>query len=131
MNDQSTVLAELNRIAKVVDAAERRYDNNIEQLYGQLLEFIASNSSFKSELLPELLNSVTAYRHARTNDTARFSIDALAYCMHHLRWKEVLEVVVKEHTEYFAPRKEQSLQRLIDAFNDDWSRAEDYARYGR
>lgn len=76
-----------------------------------------------------LIEAVCHFRNARSDGRGMLSVDAIAYCMHELRWEEVLKIVIEEHSSYFVTRRSSALVRRIEAFDDDWLEAEDYQRF--
>ncbi|MFC4158787.1 hypothetical protein [Chitinimonas lacunae] len=127
--EQTSSILELQNILKEVRAAEDSQDSDIEPLYEKLLEYLKCSENSREELVQVLTAAVCHFRNARSDGRGELSIDAIAYCMHELRWDEVLKVAIEEHRSYFVPRRSSTLIRLIEAFEDDWSEAEDYKRY--
>ena len=115
------------RVSKVED--ENEDGQAIERSYEDLLVFLKANESSRALLSEEIGKIVKSYRHARDTGRSELSVDALAYCMHELRWLEVKEAAMSEHRDYFVGRREDILWRLMDAFEADWEKASSYARF--
>jgi hypothetical protein len=96
--------------------------------YLNLLQFLRQQAPCQAQLEAELESMVAEYRHAR-NRLPRLSIDAIAFCMHALRWPGVLAAAQREHREFFVPRRDDFLWRLMDAYSPDWSEKATYAYY--
>jgi len=105
---------------------EVSYSSELEGGYEKLLEFIERDSGNRRILVDAMLASIGEYKNARFGGKPLLSIDAMAFCMHRLRWNEVLEAARRENTQYFAPKADSTLVRLIDAFEDGWPEADDY-----
>jgi hypothetical protein len=114
-----------------VSALEASYSPNIEGSYERMLNFLIENSANRAVLSKEMISIVRKYREARKGGNILLSVDAMAYCMHELRWHEVLEAANDEHRSYFLPKADSTLRRLIDSFRDDWSEASDYQRFAK
>ncbi|WP_431256761.1 hypothetical protein ACQ86G_18925 [Roseateles chitinivorans] len=123
--DEFRVLCEQVRDAEDKDEDARA----IEQSYEDLLIFLKKHESSRAELSERLCSIVNSYRHARNSGPSELSVDAIAYCMHELRWAEVKEAALIEQHDYFVARREDFLWRLIDAFDPDWQKAPSYARF--
>lgn len=121
----------LNTLCLKIRAGEDTYSQDIESLYEELLVFLKEKSTSREAIAKVLKSAVRHFRNARREGRGSLSIDAIAYCMHELRWPEILEVALEEHRNYFVPRRESTLIRLIEAFENDWSEAEGYRRYSR
>ena len=127
----SKLILELQALCGHTREAEERDANEraIEQSYDDLLAFLMAHESSRALLSERLCSIVKSYRHARDTGPSELSVDALAYCMHELRWLEVKEVALSEQREYFVGRREDFLWRLIDAFEADWMKSSSYARF--
>jgi hypothetical protein len=130
---ESTIL-QLNELCTSIKTAERQFTVSettalqLEAAYHRLLRFLQENSAHQKQLEGELQTMVAEFRHARVRPP-RLSIDALAFCMHSLRWPEVLLAMQREHREFFAPRQDDLPWRLMDAYSSDWSERYRYAYY--
>lgn len=122
-------IIELRNICKKVREAEEDKTSEVEPFYEKLLKFLRENESSRNEFMQVLIAAVRHFKNARNEGRGELSIDAIAYCMHELRWSEVLKVALEEHQSYFVPKRSSTLLRLIEAFDDDWSEAEDYLRF--
>ena len=130
MNSQQTIIMEeFHKLCIKIRSGEDTYSEEVESLYAELLDFLENNPSARPELAETLKSAVRHFRNARREGPGILSIDAISYCMHELRWEEILQVALEEHRDYFVPRRESTLVRLIEAFEDDWSEAESYKRY--
>ncbi|NHR08733.1 hypothetical protein HA052_26450 [Chromobacterium haemolyticum] len=124
-------LRDLKSICHEVQEAEDSQYGDVEPAYEELLNFLKKNTDSRVTFAQVLIEAVCHFRNARSDGRGMLSIDAIAYCMHELRWEEVLNVVLEEHRSYFIPRRSSVLVRLIEAFDDDWSEAEDYQRFSK
>ena len=123
----TTVIATLGELCASVRDVETR-DEQEEPVYVQLLEFLRAHSACQHQLEAELESLVLEFRHAREQQP-RLSIDALAFCMHSLRWPGVLRAMQREHREFFVPRMDDFPWRLIDAYSPTWEGRAKYAYY--
>lgn len=98
----------------------------MEPLYEKLLKFLTEHSEDRHLLSSELVSMVRSFRFSRESDGVKLSVDAIAFCMHQLRWSEVLEVAKSEHDTSFSKKRSSTLLPLISAFDDEWEEAEDY-----
>ncbi|MGW8393122.1 hypothetical protein [Pseudoduganella sp. HUAS MS19] len=128
-NQLDAHMADFEKLCLKIQLAEDQYSKNTEALYGELLDFLKRKGTDQKLYAGVLIDAVRHVRNARREGRGILSIDAIAFCMHELRWSEVLEVAISEHREYFVPRKDAALVRLIDAFDDNWSEASDYSRF--
>jgi len=133
-NEIEVVILQLNELFASIGVVERQLDvyeatdEQLESAYLRLLQFLQENSAHQTQLEGELQAMVAEFRHARVRPP-RLSIDALAFCMHSLRWPEVLLAMQREHREFFAPRQDDFPWRLMDAYSSDWSERHRYAHY--
>jgi hypothetical protein len=133
-NEIEVVVLQLNELFASIGVVERQLDvyeatdEQLESAYLRLLQFLQENSAHQTQLERELQTMVAEFRHARVRPP-RLSIDALAFCMHSLRWPEVLLAMQREHREFFAPRQDDFPWRLMDAYSSDWSERHRYAYY--
>ena len=131
MKKSDDLLTQFTLLCGEVGALETSYSPNIEGGYERMLNFLTENSANRAVLSKEMISIVRKYREARKGEGILLSVDAMAYCMHELRWREVLEVANDEHRSYFLPKADSTLRRLIDSFSDDWSEASDYQRFAK
>ena len=133
-NEIEVVILQLNELFASIGVVERQLDvyeatdEQLESAYLRPLQFLQENSAHQTQLEGELQAMVAEFRHARVRPP-RLSIDALAFCMHSLRWPEVLLAMQREHREFFAPRQDDFPWRLMDAYSSDWSERHRYAHY--
>jgi hypothetical protein len=127
----SNLILEFQTLCERVREVEDKDEDGraIEQSYEDLLVFLMAHESSRAALTERLCLIVKDYRHARDSGPSELSVDALAYCMHELRWLEVKEAAMAEQREYFSARREDFLWRLIDAFEVDWKKSSSYARF--
>lgn len=130
-NEQSVNMEEFNNLCVKIRSCENSYGEEIESLYEELLDLLKTNVHLQQEYTKALKSAVLQFRNARREGPGILSIDAIAYCMHELRWDDVLQAALEEQRSYFIPRQESTLVRLIEAFEDDWLEAESYERYSR
>jgi len=124
MNSSESALKEsFHKICREIATEEDSYSANIESSYEKLLQLLADNNEARTFFANELIKSVRGYRYARDRGASLLSVDAIAYCMHELRWPEVLAAAQKEHAEVFSKKMDSMLVRLLDAFGDDWQEA--------
>ena len=123
----AATVAHLSEFCSVVRKAEAQEEQE-EQAYVQLLEFLQTHSACRPHLEAELESMVREFRYARAREP-RLSIDALAFCMHSLRWAGVLQAMQREHREFFAPRQDDFPWRLIDAYSPAWEGRSKYEYY--
>lgn len=128
-SNRNPLIGELHKVCDEINAAEEAYRPDVESSYETLLALLSRNPNERKVFSADLINNVNAYRNARLGGNAFLSVDALAFCMHVLRWQEVRDAVVHEHFDYFSPRRNQLLQRLIESFEDNWSQAGDYRHF--
>jgi hypothetical protein len=131
MKKSDDLLTQFTLLCREVSTLETSYSQNIEDGYERMLNFLIKNSVNRASLSSEMISIVRKYRDARRGGDILLSVDAMAYCMHELRWREVLETANDEHRSYFLPRADSTLRRLIDSFSDDWSEASDYRRFAK
>lgn len=129
-HDIQRVLDELHRLGEEISDFEISGDSDVETQYERLLSFIASHEAYRSQISEELVRNVRAYRSARQGRGGFLTIDSLAYCMHVLRWPEIYDAAVDEHAQFFSPRRDTTLLRIIDSFDEDWPDADCYRRFG-
>ncbi len=122
----TTAVAQLNELCAFVQGVEARGEPE-EPAFLQLLEFL-QHSDCQRHLEAELACVVLEFRHARERKP-RLSIDALAFCMHSLKWPGVLLAMQREHQEFFVPRQDDFPWRLIDAYSPDWEDRSIYSYY--
>ena len=127
--DTNDVLTKFRMLCDEVSTLEDAYSQNLEAGYERMLDFLLKNSAGRSDLAAEMVSIVRMYKDARSGRHIPLSVDAMAYCMHELRWNEVLLAANEEHRSYFSPKADTTLLRLIDSFQDDWSEAPDYRRF--
>jgi hypothetical protein len=119
-------LKEFHVLCERINDLEASYSPALEAGYESLLEFLERESGDRRIFAIAMIDSVGEYKNARSGGEPLLSIDAMAFCMHRLRWDEVLEAAKRESDQYFVPRADSMLVRLIDAFDDDWREAADY-----
>jgi hypothetical protein len=129
-NDYPQIVIDLHRLCDEISGFEASGDADIEAQYERLLFFLSTHVAERAAILQALIHNVREYRNARKGGGAFVSIDALAYCMHVLRWPEIYDAAVDEHVHYFSPRRDQMLLRIIDSFDEDWPDAICYRRFG-
>jgi hypothetical protein len=122
-----SAVSRLNELCVSVKGVELR-DEPVEQMYVGLLEFLQQQQACRQQLEAELQVMVAEFRHARERPP-RLSIDAIAFCMRTLRWSGVLLAAQLEHQEFFVPRRDDFMWRLMDAYAPDWSGGGEYAYY--
>jgi hypothetical protein len=124
-----SLLIEFNSLCERVRAEEDAYSENVEEAYEHLLHFLQRHGSDEEFLSDQIVSIVKEFRYARNSEPTRLSIDAIAFCMHLLRWQDVLRAAKYEHDEYFAKRCDTAMDRLIASFDDNWDEASDYRFY--
>lgn len=123
------IASQFHDICLEISKKEDEFSKDIEDSYSKLLN-LACVTGKTPFLVNQFLEAVLNFRHARNEGyLPSLSIDAIAYCMHELRWTEIYNAAVDEHKNYFAKRKETTLVRLIDSFKDDWDEVQDYRRW--
>lgn len=123
------VIAKLNEHCLSLHALESRYEP-VEQAYVSMLEFLQEQANCRPRLEAELQAMVAEFRYARQRQP-RLSIDAIAFCMHSLRWPGVLLAAQREHQDFFVPRCDDFMWRLMDAYSPGWNERGEYAYYTR
>ena len=104
-------------------------EDALEPLYDELLGFLESHGSERALLAQFLVEEVKARRTHGTADGPRLPIQAIAYCMHVLRWSEVLDAAKRENDEFYSLQMGTAMQPIIGAFADDWEDRDFYRRF--
>lgn len=128
-NLSDELLAKFREICSGIRDLEISYSPEIEFSYDKLLNFLLANTADRGILSREIVATVGEYKNVRRTGDVLLSVDALAYCMHLLRWPEVLAAAEKEHTLHFSQKADSTLIPLIDSFRDDWEESVDYRRF--
>ena len=130
MNDELDL--EFSSICKKITEESANPDNGeveLESFYTDLLEFMIRNLEHRQHLVTILIEIVKQYRTAKTSRNRPLPGRAIAFAMHELRWREILDFANAENWEYYAKFKGTTMQDIIDAYEDDWEDALFYERY--
>src|SRR5437879_3801660 len=90
-------------------------------------------------LLEDLLQSIARHGECRAalevrfeellNDLPGGAVEILQYCMHELRWRGVEEYAKSRLDGETRVVRRRSLERILEAFDDNWSERDLYARF--
>ncbi len=125
------VLDEFDALSKRVaqTASPILGEDELEPLYEDVLGFLEAHPNSRAELAQRLIATMGSYRFGRERQEAILPSTAIAYCMHVLRWPEVLEFAKQEHLSFYAPRMATLMTNIIDAFGNDWEDRDFYKRF--
>ncbi|QWT21489.1 hypothetical protein KPL74_05660 [Bacillus sp. NP157] len=127
--NRDLVFDEFRKLCEHIAELEASYSPELEAGYESLLCLIEGEPDSEELFSDAMISSIRTYRNVRNGGKPLLSIDAIAFCMHRLRWKAVLATAERENEEFFAARADNSLLRLIDSFTDNWREADDYRIY--
>jgi hypothetical protein len=91
-----------------------------EQDMRRLLEYVRTHPEQRQEMASYFVEAVQGRRRA--------DLQAVAFCMHELRWPEVLAAARQVNAQPH-PRTMNLVAHVIGAFEDDWSLREVYDYY--
>ena len=118
-NECGPILDKINFLLKVQRLADGV--DQVEPLLEDLVDQIRERESCRPEISERLLVLL------REIDT--WSLEILQYCMHDLRWQEVLDLaenLIKQEKNVWRHRL---YERLIESFDDRWPEREFFRRY--
>ena len=104
-------------------------EDKLEPVYEELLRFLEAHANERAALAHLLAEEVKAHRSRAASDESRLPIQAIAYCMHVLRWSEVLEAAKRENDEFYSHRMSTAMEPIIGAYSDDWEDRDFYRRF--
>jgi hypothetical protein len=104
-------------------------EDKLEPVYEELLRFLEAHATERPTLAHLLAEEVKANRSRGVSNQSRIPIQAIAYCMHLLRWSEVLEAAKRENDEFYSHRMSTALEPIIGAYFDDWEDRDFYRRF--
>lgn len=104
-------------------------EDALEPVYEELLGFLEAHGSERAELGRLLAEEVRAHRTHAVSGESRLPIQAIAYCMHVLRWSDVLEAAKQENDEFYSLRMSTAMEPIISAYSDDWDDRDFYRRF--
>jgi hypothetical protein len=119
MTRYDQVLADFSKILVSIEEA-RQDDDALENAMVTLLGFIKEHPESRQVFVSEFLESVSG--------TKGVELDVVAFCMHELRWPEVLEAA-RTRNRNPHPRSMNLIARIIEAYDDDWDSRDLYAYY--
>lgn len=122
--------AELSSLIQRIRSKEDVYSDDLEKSYEDLLNFLVDEAEARGTISQWLMEQVKAIRSGREGG-GLLSVDAIAYCMHELRWPEILNVAQAEHENFYSLKMDNTLLPLIDSYSNEWSDAEVYARHSK
>ena len=119
--------AEMTKITNEFDAlcrlAEQAYNEDqavsFESTLIDILIFVKNNQSARNELVEEFKSLLSS---------GNGPFEAVAFCMHELRWPEIQDFAIARMNTSTDPRSE-ALRSLVLAYDDDWPDADLYAYY--
>lgn len=110
---------------KLCNLAEQAYGEELEVSYEStlidILEFVKINQPQKNELIEKFKGLLTSRNGP---------FEAVAFCMHELRWPEIEKFAIEKMNSSNDPRSE-ALRSVVLAYGDDWPDADLYEYYQR
>jgi len=104
-------------------------EDKLEPVYEELLRFLEAHPNERAALARLLVEEVKAHRSRAAAGESRLPIQAIAYCMHVLRWSEVLEAAERENDEFYSLRMSTAMEPIVGAYSDDWEDRDFYRRF--
>jgi len=104
-------------------------EDKLEPIYEELLRFLEAHANERAALARLLVEEVKAHRSRAASGEQRLPIQAIAYCMHVLRWSEVLEAAERENEEFYSLRMSTAMEPIVGAYSDDWEDRDFYRRF--
>lgn len=104
-------------------------EDALEYVYEDLLFFLQSHLDQRAELVQYLIDDIKSQRNGSDGEKTRLPLQAIAYCMHELRWHEVLGAAKLENDEFYSLKKSTLMSSIIDSFDDHWEDRVFYRRF--
>jgi hypothetical protein len=120
MTSYDQVLTEFSKILVSIEEA-RQDDDAVESAMVTLLGFIKAHPEARPAFVSAFVESVSGTKGA--------ALDVIAFCMHELRWPEILEAA-RTCNRNPNPRSMNLIARIIEAYDDDWDSRDLYAYFG-
>lgn len=121
MKDEDALAFVLRKATEAEEVLERTYDQSAaEPIFEEVANFAGRSPAARSVLVEALLQVLS---------NPKMPLELVEYCAHALRWVELREKVEQRLEDARDLRARAALERLLEAFEDDWNQSDIYRRF--